>query len=83
MTTATRPVAVPDIPTVADFFPGNEASNWYGVGAPKNATAEIIDKLNREIKCGTYCSQDKTARLVDLGEMVIAGRPAILAKFHR
>jgi hypothetical protein len=59
VTTATRPVAVPDIPAVADFFPGYEASSWYGVGAPKNAPAEIIDKLNQEIKCRTYCSQDK------------------------
>jgi tripartite-type tricarboxylate transporter receptor subunit TctC len=42
-TTATHPVALPDIPTAADFFPGYEASNWYGVGAPKSTPAEIVD----------------------------------------
>ena len=45
---------------------------------PKNAPAEIIDKLNQEINAGRTVPKIE-ARLVDLGEMVIAGRPAILA----
>jgi tripartite-type tricarboxylate transporter receptor subunit TctC len=75
VTTATRSVALPDIPTVADFFPGYEASNWYGVGAPKNTSAEIIDKLNREINAGLSDPKIK-ARLADLGATVIAGSPS-------
>ena len=43
VTTATRAEALPDIPTVGDFVPGYEASAWYGVGAPKNTPAEIVD----------------------------------------
>src|SRR5262245_37920266 len=50
--TATRSDALPDIPTVAEFLPGYEASSWYGIGAPKATPAEIIDKLNREINAG-------------------------------
>src|SRR5262245_19580288 len=46
VTTATRSHALPDIPTVAEFLPGYEASAWFGVGAPKNTPSEIIDKLN-------------------------------------
>jgi len=46
------PEAMPDIPTVADFVSGYEASQWYGIGAPKNTPAEIIDKLNKEINAG-------------------------------
>ena len=40
---------LPDIPTVGEFVPGYEASAWFGIGAPKNTPAEIIDKLNKEI----------------------------------
>jgi tripartite-type tricarboxylate transporter receptor subunit TctC len=44
VTTATRLEVLPDIPTVGDFVPGYEASGWYGIGAPKNTPAEIVDK---------------------------------------
>ena len=49
VTTATRSDVLPDIPTLAEFVPGYEASQWYGVGAPKDTPAEVIDKLNNEI----------------------------------
>jgi tripartite-type tricarboxylate transporter receptor subunit TctC len=49
VSTATRAAALPNVPTVGEFVPGYEASQWYGVGAPKNTPAEIIDKLNEEI----------------------------------
>ena len=53
VTTATRSEALPDIPTVGDFVPGYEASAWYGIGAPKNTPAEIVDKLNKEINAAS------------------------------
>jgi len=40
---------LPEVPTVDEFLPGYEASGWQGIGAPKNAPAEIIDRLNKEI----------------------------------
>jgi tripartite-type tricarboxylate transporter receptor subunit TctC len=49
VTSATRSAALPDIPTVGEFVPGYEASQWNGLGAPKNTPAEIVDKLNKEI----------------------------------
>ena len=49
VTTATRSDVLPDIPTLAEFVPGYEASQWYGVGAPKDTPAEVIDKLNNDI----------------------------------
>src|SRR5262245_47748680 len=49
VTTTRRSEALPDIPTVAEFVPGYEASSWYGVGAPKATPAEIVEKLNNEI----------------------------------
>jgi tripartite-type tricarboxylate transporter receptor subunit TctC len=79
VTTATRSVALPDIPTVADFVPGYEASNWYGVGAPKNTPGEIVDKLNKEINAGLSDPKIK-ARLADLGGIMLPGSPANFGK---
>ena len=79
VTTATRSEALPDIPTVGDFVPGYEASAWYGVGAPKNTPAEIVDKLNKEINAGLADPKMK-ARLADLGGTVLAGSPADFGK---
>jgi tripartite-type tricarboxylate transporter receptor subunit TctC len=72
--------ALPDIPAVAEFVPGYEASGWFGVGAPSNTPAEIIDKLNKEIDAGVADPKMK-ARLADLGGMVLPGSPADFGKF--
>jgi tripartite-type tricarboxylate transporter receptor subunit TctC len=73
--TATRSPALPDVPTVADFVPGFEASAWYGVAAPKGTPAEIVDKLNAEINAAFVDPKIKT-RLIELGGMVLAGSAA-------
>jgi len=49
VTTATRSEVLSDIPTVSEFVPAYEASRFFGVGAPRNTPAEIIDRLNKEI----------------------------------
>ena len=75
VTTATRSEALPDLPTVGEFVPGFEASQWYGVGAPKNTPAEIVDKLNKEINAALADPKIKD-RLTDLGGMILGGSPA-------
>jgi tripartite-type tricarboxylate transporter receptor subunit TctC len=75
VTTATRSVAFPDIPTVSEFVPGYEFSNWQGVGAPKNTPADIIEKLNNDINAGLVDPKMK-ARLADLGATPFPGSPA-------
>ena len=82
VTTATRSEALPDVPTVGEFVPGYEASAWYGIGAPKNTPAEIIDKLNKEINAGLADPKMK-ARLADLGGTVLAGLARRLRQAHR
>jgi len=79
VTTATRSDALPDIPTVGEFVPGFEASTWYGVGAPKNTPAEIIDKLNLAIN-SAVADPTLKARFADLGGTVLAGSPADFGK---
>jgi tripartite-type tricarboxylate transporter receptor subunit TctC len=80
VTTAMRSEALPDLPIVADFLPGFEASYWCGVGLPRNAPVEIIDKLNREINAG-LADPGMKARFADLGGTVLAGSPADFGKF--
>ncbi len=80
VTTATRSEALPELPTVGDFVPGYEASTWYGVGAPKNTPAEIIERLNKEINAGLADPKLK-ARLADLGGMMLTGSAAEFGAF--
>jgi tripartite-type tricarboxylate transporter receptor subunit TctC len=79
VTTATRSEALPDIPTVGDFVPGFEASSWYGLGAPMNTPAEIVDVLNKQIN-SALADPKINARLTDLGSPVLSGSPADFGK---
>ena len=79
VTTAMRSEALPDVPTLSNFVPGFEASGCYGVGAPKNAPAEIIDKLSKEINAGLADAKIK-AQLADLGGTMLVGSPSDFGK---
>ncbi len=79
VTAATRSEALPDIPTVAEFVPGFEASNWFGFCAPNATPAEIIDTLNKEINAA-LADPNMKARLADLGGTVLAASPADFGK---
>ena len=68
--TGTRLDVLPDIPTVAEFVPGYEASFWFGVGAPKATPVEIVDKLNKEVDAALDDPKMK-ARLAELGGTVL------------
>jgi tripartite-type tricarboxylate transporter receptor subunit TctC len=74
VTAATRSQALPDIPTVDDFVPGYEASSVYGLGAPRNTPADIVDKLNKEVNA--ILADPKTkGRLADFGSVPTAMTP--------
>jgi tripartite-type tricarboxylate transporter receptor subunit TctC len=66
---------LPDVPAVADFVPGFEASIWHGIGAPKNTPPAIINKLNREINA-VLADPKINERFADLGGTAIGGSPA-------
>ena len=80
VTTAARAQVLPELPPVADFVPGYEASQWYGVGAPRNTPADIINKLNTEINAALTDTAMKT-RFADLGGEPLTGSPAEFGKF--
>ena len=80
VTTATRSEVLPDVPPVGAFVPGYESSSWFGIGAPRETPADVVDKLNREINTG-LADPKMRARLADLGGGVFASSPADFGKF--
>ncbi|HLH93450.1 MAG TPA: tripartite tricarboxylate transporter substrate binding protein [Xanthobacteraceae bacterium] len=80
VTTAKRSDALPDVPTVGEFLPGFDASVYYGICAPKNTPAAVIDKLNKEINAG-LADPGLKKKLLDLGSTVLPGSPADFGKF--
>jgi tripartite-type tricarboxylate transporter receptor subunit TctC len=80
VTTADRSESLADVPPMREFVAGYEAGNWYGIGAPRNTPAAIIDKLNRDINA-VLADQAMQARIVDLGETVVGGSSADFAKW--
>ncbi len=80
VSTEKRLAVLPDVPAMAEFLPGYEASGWYGIAAPKDTPAEIVEKLNKEINAGLADPKTKE-RLSELGCLVSAGSPADMAKY--
>jgi tripartite-type tricarboxylate transporter receptor subunit TctC len=75
VTGATRSDALPDVPTVAETLPGYQAASFYGIGAPRNTPAGIVDVLNKAVNAGLADPKLK-ARLTDLGSVLLPGPPA-------
>jgi len=79
VTTASRLEALQDIPSLSEFLPGYEATDWKGIGMPRNTPPEIIDKLNKEINAGLADPKLK-ARFAELGSPVLPGSPTDFGK---
>src|ERR1043166_1074846 len=79
VTTSARSEALPDIPIVADFVPGYEASAWFGASVPKGTPAEIIDKLNKEINAALN-DPGIRRKIAEMGGMLMPGSPADFGK---
>jgi tripartite-type tricarboxylate transporter receptor subunit TctC len=79
VTTAAPAEVLPELKTVGDFVPGYEASQWYGIGAPRNTPPEIVDKLNKEINAAISDPTMK-ARLAAVGGEPLPGSPDAFGK---
>jgi len=79
VTSASRAEMLPELRTVAEFVPGYEASQWYGIGVPRNTPVEIVDKLNKEINAAIADPAMK-ARFAAIGGEPLPGSPAEFGK---
>jgi tripartite-type tricarboxylate transporter receptor subunit TctC len=70
---------LPDLPTVAQFLPGYEASAWYGLGMPRGTPVEMIDTVNKAMNA---ILADATAqkRFAELGASLLPGSAADFGK---
>jgi tripartite-type tricarboxylate transporter receptor subunit TctC len=75
VTSAARAEVLPELPTVADFVPGYEASQWYGLSAPKKTPVDIVGKLNKEINTA-IADPKMRERLAAIGGEPLPGSPA-------
>jgi len=82
VTTTTRSETLPDVPTLGEFIPGFEASQWVGLVAPRDTPSAIIEKLNIEINAALNETGMK-ARFTGLGGMVLTGSPSDFGKLIR
>lgn len=80
VTTATRSPVLPDVPAVAEFVPGYEASSWHGIGAPKNTPREIVEAVNRTVNA-ILAEPQAQARLANLGGTPMPTSPSEFGEF--
>ncbi len=80
VTTKERSPVLPNVPAVAEFVPGYEASGWFGLGAPKKTPPEVIMKLNSALN-ESLREAKIAARLADLGGVPFPLRPSEADKF--
>jgi tripartite-type tricarboxylate transporter receptor subunit TctC len=79
VTSTTRSEVLPDLPTVADFLPGYEASAWYGLAAPKGTPLEIVATLNKAVNA-VLADPAAKARFTEIGAILLPGSPADFGK---
>jgi tripartite-type tricarboxylate transporter receptor subunit TctC len=80
ITSKTRSELLPDVPAMTEFLPGYEASQWIGIGAPKDTPAAVINKLNAEVNAALADPALK-AKVTALGGIVLPGSAVEFGKF--
>jgi tripartite-type tricarboxylate transporter receptor subunit TctC len=78
-TSAAREPSMPELPTVGETVPGYEATAWFGIGMPKGAPREAIDRINAEVN-RALADPKMRERLAALGGVSIAGTPEDFGK---
>jgi tripartite-type tricarboxylate transporter receptor subunit TctC len=79
VTSATTADVLKDIPTIASSLPGYDASQWYGIAAPKNTPAEIVGRLNKEINAA-FADATMTSRFAAISGEPLGGTPEQFGK---
>ena len=74
-----RSAVLPDVPTLAEFLPGYEASIYVGIVAPRSTPTAIVDKLNHEINLGLADAR-MTKRIAEFGDAPLAMTPSAFGR---
>jgi tripartite-type tricarboxylate transporter receptor subunit TctC len=77
--TKTRSAVFPELPTVAEFLPGYEATVWFGIGAPAKTPPDIVERLNNEMNAGLN-DPALRRRIGELGGLPLTGSSADFRK---
>jgi tripartite-type tricarboxylate transporter receptor subunit TctC len=83
VTSSERSPAFPQLPTVSEAgVPGYAAESWYGLFAPANTPAEIIDRLNKSAAKAVQSEAFKKLG-VNEGLVMVAAPPQELDRYFR
>ncbi len=80
VTTKQRVSVLPDTPAIAEVLPGFEASNWWGISAPKGTPASVVARLNSAIN-SVLGEQEMQKKLTELGLIPAGGTPSEYGTF--
>lgn len=74
--------SIPELPTIGEFVPGYEVTQWYGILVPSGTPPDIIERLNRAIVRGV--ASPKVAQvLTNLGTQPMTSTPEEFRAFIR
>lgn len=82
VTSARRSPILPEVPAVAETFPGFDAVTWFGVLAPAGTPAPVVARMNEAINVALK-SPDVRAKIATDGGDVVGGTPEEFAKLLR
>ncbi len=81
VTTAKRSPELPDVPTIAEAgVPGYEATSWFGLWAPANTPAPVLDKLYASL-AKVLKDPAVVKKIADQGGDVVIDTPAEFEAF--
>jgi tripartite-type tricarboxylate transporter receptor subunit TctC len=79
VTSPARATVLPDVPAMAEFLPGYEASIYVGIAAPHDTPVEIVEKLNKTINLA-FADKRITQRIAELGDAPLSLSTSDFAK---
>jgi tripartite-type tricarboxylate transporter receptor subunit TctC len=79
VTSPARATVLPDVPAMAEFLPGYEASIYVGIAAPRDTPVEIVGKLNKTINLA-FADEKIPQRIAELGDAPLSLSTSDFAK---
>jgi tripartite-type tricarboxylate transporter receptor subunit TctC len=79
VTSAKRAAVLPDVPAMAEYLPGYEASIYVGIAAPRDTPSGIVEQLNKTINLA-FADAMITRRIADLGDAPLSLSISAFAK---